>query len=91
MNDKKMADFLLKLRSRNEMPINEDEYYLLGDIAERLIELSEQDKQERLEQGFTINQEDNPCLDCEVLLAEKGKYICPYCEKRKAFYEKAND
>lgn len=46
MRDKEMADFLLKLRSRNEMPINQDEYYLLGDIAERIIELSDQNKQE---------------------------------------------
>ena len=46
MNNKEMAVFLLKLRDRNEMPINEKEYYLLGDIAEHLIELSEQDEQD---------------------------------------------
>lgn len=43
MNDKNMAEFLLKLRDRNEMPINEDEYYLLEEIANRLIEISEQE------------------------------------------------
>ena len=44
MKDKEMADFLLKLRSRNEMPINEEEYYLIGEIAERLNGISEQDE-----------------------------------------------
>ena len=43
MNDKEKAEFLLTLRDRNEMPINEDEYYLLGDIAERLTEIFEQE------------------------------------------------
>lgn len=41
MSDKEMARFLLKLRDRNEMPISEDEYHLLGDIAERLAEFYE--------------------------------------------------
>ncbi len=36
MSEMEMAEFLLKLRDRSEMPINENEYYLLGDIAERL-------------------------------------------------------
>ena len=36
-----MADFLQELRNRHEMPIDEDEYYLIGEISERLIELSE--------------------------------------------------
>lgn len=44
MNEKEMADFLLRLRDRNEMPLNEDEYYLLGDIAERLAEIHEHHK-----------------------------------------------
>lgn len=44
MNEKEMADFLLRLRDRNEMPLNEDEYYLLGDIAERLVEIYEHRK-----------------------------------------------
>lgn len=44
MNDKEKAEFLLALRDRNEMPINEDEYYLLGDIAERLAEIHEHHK-----------------------------------------------
>ena len=44
MSDKEMADFLLKLRSRQEMPINEDEYYLIGEIAERLSEISEHEE-----------------------------------------------
>lgn len=43
MDNKEMAAFLLRLRDRNEMPINEEEYYLLGDIAERLLESCEQD------------------------------------------------
>ena len=47
MSDNEMARFLLMLRDRNEMPINEDEYYLLGDIAERLTEFSEKDEQKR--------------------------------------------
>ena len=41
MSDKEMARLLLKLRDRNEMSINEDEYHLLGDIAERLTEFYE--------------------------------------------------
>ena len=38
MSDKEMADFLQELRNRHEMPIDEDEYYLIGEIAERLKE-----------------------------------------------------
>lgn len=34
MTNKEMADFLSELRNRQEMPINEDEYYLLGNIAD---------------------------------------------------------
>ena len=41
MTDKEMADFLIKLRDRQEMPINEDEYLDIWRIAERIIELSE--------------------------------------------------
>lgn len=41
MTDKQMADFLLKLRDRQEMPINEDEYLDMWRISERIIELSE--------------------------------------------------
>ena len=37
-----------------------------------------------------ILSKQNPCLYCEVLLAEKEKLICPYCEKRKE-YESAHD
>lgn len=36
MNNSEMAEFILSLRDRNEMPINEDEYYLLGEIADAL-------------------------------------------------------
>lgn len=46
MNDKEMAEFILKLRDRQEMPINEDEYYLLEQISERLTEIYEQEKDE---------------------------------------------
>jgi hypothetical protein len=46
MNDKEMAEFILKLRDRQEMPINEDEYYLLGQISERLTEIYEQERDE---------------------------------------------
>lgn len=37
-----------------------------------------------------ILSKQNPCLYCEVLLAEKEKLICPYCEKKKE-YESAHD
>ena len=37
-----------------------------------------------------MQYEESPCLYCEVLLAEKEKLICPYCEKRKE-YESAHD
>ena len=47
MSDKEMADFLMELSNRHEMPIDEDEYYLLRDIADRMIELSEQEKEDR--------------------------------------------
>ena len=39
VNYSEMAEFLLKLRDRNEMPINEDEYYLIGEIAEALSDI----------------------------------------------------
>ena len=39
MNYREMAEFLLRLRDRNEMPINEDEYYLIGQIAEVLSDI----------------------------------------------------
>lgn len=42
MSNKEMSEFLLRLRERNEMPINEDEYYLLGEIAERLTEAEQE-------------------------------------------------
>lgn len=51
MSDKEMADFLRELSNRHEMPIDEDEYYLLRDIADRMIELSEQ---ERVDYGFSM-------------------------------------
>lgn len=38
MSDKEMADFLQELRHRHEMPIDEDEYYLLGSIVDHLME-----------------------------------------------------
>ena len=41
---KEMAEFLWNLRDRQEIPINEDEYYLLGEIADRLIGISEQEE-----------------------------------------------
>lgn len=37
-----------------------------------------------------MQYDENPCLYCEVLLAEKEKLICPYCEKMKE-YESAHD
>ena len=39
---------------------------------------------------YSMQYDENPCLYCEVLLAEKEKLICPYCEKRKE-YESAHD
>jgi len=44
MNDNEMAEFILKLRDRQEIPINEDEYYLLGQISERLTEIYKQEQ-----------------------------------------------
>ena len=41
MTDKQMAEFLLKLIDRQEMPIDEDEYLDMWRISERIIELSE--------------------------------------------------
>ena len=38
IDNKKMAEFLLELRNRYKTPINMDEYRLLGDIADYLIE-----------------------------------------------------
>lgn len=38
MTNKEMAVFLSELRDRNEMPIDGDEYSLLGHIADHLIE-----------------------------------------------------
>lgn len=32
-----------------------------------------------------MQQDENPCLYCDVLLAEKGKLVCPYCDKRKEY------
>lgn len=37
-----MSEFLSKLRDRQEMPIDENEYHLLGEIAERLREIYDQ-------------------------------------------------
>jgi hypothetical protein len=39
MNLNEAAEFLLELRRRNEMPLDEDEFYLLEEIAERLKEI----------------------------------------------------
>lgn len=36
MSDKEMVDFLQELKNRHEMPIDENEYYLIGEITERL-------------------------------------------------------
>lgn len=55
MSDNKMADFLQELRNRHEMPIDEDEYYLIGEIAERLLELSEQQKEQEVRE-LSINE-----------------------------------
>lgn len=38
LTNKEMAEFLRQLRNRREIPIDEDEYYLLEAIAERLDE-----------------------------------------------------
>ena len=42
MNYREMAEFLLKLRDRDEMPIDEDEYYLIGEIAEVLSDIEDE-------------------------------------------------
>ena len=42
MTSNEMANFIWKLRDRNEMPIDENEYYLLGDIALRLLRAAEE-------------------------------------------------
>lgn len=36
MTNKELSKFVLQLRDRHEMPITEDEYHLLGEVAERL-------------------------------------------------------
>lgn len=36
---KEMAEFLNDLRNRQEMPINQDECDLLGDIVDRMIDI----------------------------------------------------
>jgi len=36
MTNKELSKFVLQLRDRHEMPITEDEYQLLGEVAERL-------------------------------------------------------
>lgn len=41
MTNKEMAEFLMELRERQEMPIDEEEYYLIGDIAIRLTAMDE--------------------------------------------------
>jgi uncharacterized Zn-finger protein len=32
-----------------------------------------------------MQEYENPCLYCDVLLAEKEKLVCPYCDKRKEY------
>lgn len=36
MTNKELSKFILQLRDRHEMEITEDEYDLLGEVAERL-------------------------------------------------------
>lgn len=38
-----------------------------------------------MDNEITNEYKENPCLYCGVLLAEKEKLICPYCEKRKEY------
>ena len=45
MSNKEMAEFLLKLRDRQEMPIYGYEYCLIGEIAERLNDLEEPEEE----------------------------------------------
>lgn len=54
MTNKEMADFLLELRNRQEMPIDEDEYYLIGDIADRLMAGVDIEPTEPLDREKTI-------------------------------------
>lgn len=42
VNYREMAEFLLKLRDRDKMPIDEDEYYLIGKIAEVLSDIEDE-------------------------------------------------
>lgn len=38
-----------------------------------------------------MQYEDNPCLYCDVLLAEKEKLVCPYCDKRNEYANTDDD
>ncbi len=94
MTNKEMADFLSELRNRPEMPIDEDEYYLLGSIADSVREMTEEaicPNADHIE-----NEQCTPickiifdvpyyfCGDCEAMLnmyATKAKY-CSACGKK---------
>lgn len=75
-----MADFLSGLKNRNEMPIDEDEYYLLGDIADHLMEYVDMEPTEPIcEIVFGIPY--YFCEKCKTMLnmyGDKAKY-CSEC------------
>ena len=84
MTNKEMADFLSELRNRNEMPINEDEYYLLGSIADSVRGMTDEHEQCTPICKIIFNIPYYFCGDCKAILnmyATKAKY-CSACGKK---------
>lgn len=76
MTNKEMADFLSELRNRNEMPIDEDEYYLLGSIADDL-----------REQGTVVSIKDVEIKEpiCKIIF-DIPYYFCGNCKTMLNMY-----
>ncbi len=94
MTNNEMADFLLELRNRHEMPIDEYEYYLLGSTADLVRGMTEEAIHH--DSDHTENEQCTPickiifdvpyyfCGDCKAMLnmyTTKAKY-CSACGKR---------
>ena len=74
-DNKKMAEFLLRLSNRHEMPIDEDEYWLLHGIADHL-----------MEQETVVGSEDVEIEPICKIIFDIPYYFCGNCKTMLNMY-----
>lgn len=87
MANKEMADFLSELKDRHEMPIDEDEYYLLGSIADSVRGMTDEQKLGSQTDDFEVNLLDNKqCTPICKIIFDVPYYFCGDCKAMLNMY-----